>query len=139
MVVTASGLRAEFNSVISSYGTIIRFKYYTVSGTTGSYDDARTLTQSGTDFWTSGMFQRVGKTSSDAILLEQGRVLLDDSKLYVAGTVNTSGTWQVGVGSPTTKEYSNIAPGQDFWDLQGNTVYKIAYVRYLPNGSIYSL
>ncbi len=84
------------------YGEQIRFRYFNVGYGAGSYyDDDVQLSISGNDFWTSGIVLPIngGRGSSDAVLLEQGKILMEDTKLYVDGSINTSGTWKIGLGS----------------------------------------
>jgi len=135
--ITASGLRDDFKQILK-YGKVCRFRFFSESGASTGYDDDVSLTQSGTDYFTSGLIQPIKDTrgSTDGVLLEQGKILTNDIKLYVAGDVPTSGTWRVGIGSPTIgNEYSFIPLGNETWDLN-DSVYKKLYVRVLPNGSL---
>lgn len=138
-------LGSEFATVISTYGRIVRFRYftYTYPGAGSYYDDDLTLTQSGTDSYVSGVVLPInGKQgSADAYLMEQGRILMNDSKLYVQGTVNTSGLFRVSVGSPplgspTSSEYGLVEGGAVTWPMLGSPIYKRLYIRYLTNGSL---
>jgi len=136
---TASDLIQKFNNGLQ-YGEQIRFKYYNQIAT-GDYDDDTTLTQSGTDFWVSGVVQPINTNqySSDALLLEQGKILQDDKKLYVEGTVQTSGLGPIKIGlngSPTTEQYRILEDGQiTDWTINGTIIYKKLYLKYLTNGS----
>jgi len=68
----------------------------------------------------------------------QGKILTNDLKLFLTGTVETSGTWRVGVGgSPPAREYALLPEGTIDWQINGNIVYKTCYIRYLTNGSLY--
>ena len=127
---------------ILDYGEQIRFKYYNSSISAGSYyDDDTTLVQSGTDFWTSGLVLPIDSRMGgyDALLLQQGKVTVDDKKVYVIGTVQTSGLGPVKIGmagSPTTRQYQVLEDGHNIqWNLNGSPVYKKVYVRFLTNGS----
>lgn len=138
MDVTASALKKDVTGIIAN-GTKVRFKYYNISGASTGYDDEVSLSKSGTDYWTSGLVQPLDITrgSRDAVLVEQGKLLNDDKKVYVLGTVPTSGTLKIGIGSPVTQEYSIAPPGVNTWELTNNEpVYKMIYVRYLTNGSL---
>jgi len=139
-MVTAASLRTDVQKFINEGGLKVRFRYFSVSGGSASYDDDVVLTQSGTDYWTSGLFHPVGtgnERSSEAFLVEQGKLLNNDSKLYVLGDVNTSGTFKVQIGSPTSKgEFSLISDGVVRWDIGGVAVYQKLFIRYLTNGSI---
>jgi len=134
-----SDLTKDFNEVLK-YGEQVRFKYYTQI-LTGEYDDDVTLTQSGNDFWTSGLVSPIDARfgGKDSLLLQQGKVKVDDKKVYVVGTVQTSGLGMVKIGmggSPTNDQYEILEEGQNTqWGINGSIVYKKIYVRYLPNGS----
>jgi hypothetical protein len=55
-----------------TFGQLIRIKYYNIGYGAGSYyDDDITLTQSGVDYWCSGVILPINGTrgSNDAILL----------------------------------------------------------------------
>ncbi len=139
MSVNSQEFKDDFDSLLE-FGEQVVFKYYTHSFGAG-YDDEITLTQSGTDFWVSGIVQPISNKqfSSEALLLEQGKLLLDDRKLYVSGEVQTSGASPIKIGmtgSPTTQQYQILGEGQvTEWDINGDPVYKKVFVRFLPNGS----
>ncbi len=128
------------------YGEQIRFRYFDVGYGAGSYyDDDVVLTISGNDFWTSGVVLPISNSrgSSDAVLLEQGKILTDDTKLYIDGSVDTSGTWKLGLGSngvgspvPITGEYSLLSEGTERWDVNATPVLKKIYIRKLLIGSM---
>ena len=127
---------------ILGYGEQVRFKYYnqTILGGGSYYDDAVTLTQSGTDFWTSGLIQPLdtSRGRNESLLLQQGKILYDDKKLYVNGSVQTSGLGliKVGTGSPVTNEYQILNEGQVvYWTLNSKPIYKKCFIRILTNGS----
>ncbi len=136
-----SELTQDFNEILK-YGEQVRFKYYNSSFATGSYyDDDVVVSQSGNDFWVSGVVQPISSNqyNSDSLLMQQGKILFDDKKLYVEGTVQTSGLGPIKIGmngSPPTQEYQILEDGQvTSWDINGSSVYKKLYVRYLTNGS----
>ena len=139
MSVTYASLQSDFNQVLT-YGEQIRFKYYNTFYT-GEYDDDVSYTQSGTDFWTSGLVQPIDNVGGgyDALLLQQGKITMDDKKVYVLGTVQTSGLAPVKIGmtgSPVTREYEILNDGSvTQWGINGSPVYKKIYVRFLTNGS----
>jgi|SRR3990167_2391812 len=122
------------------YGTLVRFKYFNVAFPGGGsyYDDNVTLTQSGSDLWISGLVFPINSKqgSFDAVLLEQGKVRQNDSRLYINGSIGTSGTFQVGIGSPPAREYSVLPEGITAWESQGTTIFKKVYLRELSLGSI---
>jgi hypothetical protein len=134
---------ADFHNGVSealNFGKLVRIKYYSTSWGAGSYyDDDVSLTQSGTDYWISGVVLPISNTrgSSDAVLLEQGKILMNDTKLYIDGSVNTSGTIKIGLGSPPEYEYSLLGEGIQKWEVNDTDILKKLYIRLLPNGSLY--
>src|SRR3990167_6547132 len=134
-MVTAASLKTDVQKFINEGGLKVRFRYFNISGGSATYDDDVVLTQSGTDYWTSGLFHPVGtgnEKSSEAFLVEQGKLLNNDSKLYILGDVTTSGTFKVQVGSPTSKgEFSLISDGVVQWEVGGTIVYKKLFLRVL--------
>ena len=134
----ANELQSDFNEVLK-YGDLIRLKYYNVGFVGSYYDDNVTLTQSGTDLWTSGLIQPVGAT--DSLLLQQGKILSEDMKVYVGGNIQTSGLGpiKIGLGSTTImtgQEYSLITTGVTEWDVNATPILKKLFIRNLPTGSL---
>ena len=133
-------LRGDVNQILK-YGEQVRFKYYNLTVNGSYYDDDITLTQSGNDSWTSGLVQPLDKATGgyDSLLLQQGKILIDDKKIYVDGIVQTSGLAPIKIGttgSPTERQYEVLNDGQTIeWNVNGSPVYKKLYVRYLTNGS----
>jgi len=120
------------------FGQQVRIKYYNVLYI-GDYDDDISLTISGTETWTSGVILPIANTrgSSDAILLEQGKILTNDTKLYIDGRISTAGTIKIGLGSPTISgEYSLLSEGIMKWDVNEVPILKKIYIRRLTNGSL---
>jgi len=127
-----------FNEVLK-YGQLVRLKYFNTSFGAGSYyDDDVTLNQSGSDLWISGIVLPIDRArgSSDAMLLEQGKLLSNDTKLYLEGYIDTSGTFKVGLGSPPTGEYSVIPEGIIDWKVNTESVVNKLYVRRITTGSL---
>jgi len=124
-------------------GQIVRIKYYNVGFGAGSYyDDDATLTQSGNDLWISGVILPLtnARGSNDAILMEQGRLLNNDTKLYIQGSVNTSGVIKIGLGSYVNMsgcEFSVLSEGITKWEVSDTNILKKIYIRKLPNGSLF--
>jgi len=120
------------------FGQQLRFKYFNVINVGEYYDDDIKLVQSGTDLWTSGVILPINgeRGSNDAVLLEQGKILTNDTKLYIAGTINTSGTLRVGLGSPIDGEYSLLSQGVTKWNVNQTAILKKLYVRKLLTGSL---
>ena len=124
------------------FGKLCRIKYYNTSWGAGSYyDDDVTLTQSGSNLWCSGVVLPISNTkgSSDAILVEQGKLLTNDTKLYITGTINTSGIIKIGLGSYTNMsgcEYSLLGDGVMKYEVNNTDILKKVYVRRLTTGSL---
>ena len=133
-----SELKSDVNDVISQ-GELIRIKHYTGSASTSDYDDVKSFTQSGIDVWTSGVVLPVSSSSSssnEAILLQQGKIFQNDSKIFIKGDVETTETMKIGLGSPVTQEYGIIPVGIIAIPSYGEPAFKKMYVRYLTNGSL---
>ena len=141
MPINPSEVRTDVDEVLSN-GAPVRFRYFNVSGADSGYDDDVTLTQSGSDFWTSGLWQpittRDARYSQEAVLMEQGRLKEGDIKVYVQGSVDVSGLWRLGIGSanPPSEEYSIVDGGIKTWKLQDSAIYHTLYVRLLTTGSL---
>jgi len=121
------------------FGQQCRIKYYNTGFGAGSYyDDDVTLTQSGADYWISGVILPISNTrgSSDAILIEQGKILTQDTKLYIRGAIGTSGAIKIGLGSPVYGEYSLLSEGISKWSVNQTDILKKLYIRRIPTGSL---
>ena len=131
-------LESELAGIIQ-YGKQFRFRYFTVTAGSNTYDDDVTIAKSGNDVWVSGLnFPVKGEGgSNDAQLLSQGLIQLNDQKLYVNGSIDTSGTFLVGVGSPATQEMALTSGGVQALELEDNKVYKKLFLRHLTAGSLY--
>ena len=152
-MVTSSGLITDFNNLINSTGQILRIKRYTqtILGGGSSYDDDISLSHmTGSDTWTSGVVQNIGGgggfgqvggggfNSNEAFLMEQGKLLAGDKRLYVAGSHEFSGAaFKIGLGSPPTDEYRLTEAGILAYPIQGNVVYQKLFIRILTAGSIF--
>lgn len=138
---TGNEALTQFKNSVNSYGQPIRIKYYTNSyaGAGSWFDDDTTLSQSGTDYWTSGLVQpiRTKFGSTEARLVEQGKLLTEDKKVYFYGDVSLSGERvKIGIGSPNiTDFFINEAGVEPSPEVNGTNIYNKAYVRYLTNGS----
>ena len=120
------------------FGQKIRIKYYNSYYSDDSYDDDISLLQSGTDYWCSGVILPLNgeRGSSDAVLLEQGRILNNDTKLYIQGDVSTSGLIKIGLGSPIEGEFSLLSEGVSKWSVNQTPILKKLYIRRLLTGSL---
>lgn len=135
-------LASGFNYLMNNGGRIFSVKYY--KATTGSiYDEADSLTQSGNTLWLSGILQCPDPNNAeDTILLEQGKIGMNDLRVYFHGSVilspNTGSVLQtkIGVGSPGDNFYSIIPIGANAEEVFGQSIYKRAFIRRLTNGSL---
>jgi len=132
-----SDFKDGLNEVLK-LGQLVRFRYFNTSGADDYYDDNTALTQSGTDLWVSGVVLPIDQSrgSSDAILLQQGKLLTNDTKLYVDGTTPCSGTYRIGLGSPPTGEFSILPEGVITWNISAESIVNKLYIRNLPTGSL---
>lgn len=142
MAFTGLTIRGDFTKFVGLYGQQIKIQYYTQSGVPGSYDDDITISQSGTDLWTSGMiFGLTNATygSAEALLLEQGKLLSDDVAIYLPGNVILSGARiKIGLGSPVDQTRQVIYPGVDSTPtVTYNNSFSKIYTRILNGGSFY--
>jgi hypothetical protein len=133
-------LNAGFNKLLNLGGNQISIQYFSVYNT-GVYDDDVTITQSGNTLWTSGLVFPVNAQSDDAVLMEQGKIGLNDNKIYVNGSLilisNTNNMQvKIGIGSPNTDTYSLIMPGTDAYSNENTPVYKCMYVRRLTGSLV---
>ena len=139
MALVASQLGSEVLDLIREAGRPIRVTTFAESGATTGYDDDVVFI-SGTDTWTSGLVMPIdaNRGSSEAILIEQGRLLSNDLICYVLGEIQTSGAGvRIGLGSPPTESYYIIPEGVTAWEIGGTKVYKKVYLRDLTLGSFY--
>ena len=99
-MITANQLQTDFNEITNLIGTQVRIRTYDITNIGSYYDDDVVITKN-SDIWTSGVIFSLDETngSSDAVLVEQGRLKQNDSKLYIEGDINTSGAIKVGFGS----------------------------------------
>jgi len=134
-------LVTDFQAGVSEalkFGEQVSIKYYNTNVLEDGYDDDVILTQSGTNLWISGVVLPItnARGSSDAILLEQGKILTNDTKLYIEGTVSTSGVIKIGLGSPIEYEYSLLSEGVTKWEVNDIDILKKLYLRRLTTGSL---
>ncbi len=123
----------------SPYTQIIRIKHLIGSVSNTDFDDAQVMTQSGNDVYTSGICFPIKATrgSTDAVLLEQGRITQNDKKIYIAGDVATTDIMKIGLGSPVYQEHSIIEKGVISYPptSNGDYIYKQMFCQELSNGS----
>ena len=140
---TSSKLQAGFQKLLDKAGKQIRIRRFIT--TIGSvWDDNVTLT-SGANFetWTSGIVLPVrgSRGSSESVLIEQGKLIEGDLKLFVSGAVTLTETGsyivKVGVGSPPAIEYKPIPLGIVKPEVAGVDIYRKAYFRQITGTGSY--
>lgn len=132
-----------FNYINTFAGRPLRIRYFTE--TIGSvWDDERTLAQSGNDFYTSGVVIEVNgkKGSSDAVLMEEGRLKYGDLKCFIGSGVDTTSGLRVFTlafsgASSVEIVYQEILPGMHSPEMKGSNIYKLIYLREINTGSLY--
>ena len=140
MTVLSDEIKSDFQQALI-YGEQVRFIYYNQFNV-GEYDDDVSLTHmTGSDTWSSGVVQNIGGgggfRSNEAFLLEQGKLLAGDKRLYVAGSHQFSGAaFKIGLGSPSNVEYRVIDNGIIAYPYQGSDIYQKLFIRVLTNGSL---
>lgn len=120
-VVLLNGLNSLFDNGLT---VPVVISSYTVSG--NDYDDVLTYTQTGS-YVTSGLFFpiKAKQGSSEAMLMEQGKILLSDKVLYT-GSVALSGNIVFTIGS---KQYGLINDGILEYNINSDIIYKKMFVR----------
>lgn len=134
----ASAAGAGFAAAMSTFGSPVRFRYFSGVINGSYYDDNITLTQSGIDLWVNASFQVIDKPdgSIEQNLMQQGLLQNNDVRLFVAGSIQTSGAFKVGIGSPIRGEYSLTEAGVQQQTPNDTAVYKKIYLRHLSTGSL---
>jgi hypothetical protein len=127
-------LVSAFNRMVELGGTKLRIRYYDPIYD-DTYDEATELMQSGTDLWISGVVLPVNtrQGSHDSNLLQQGKIVDSDKKIYVNGSIAFTGSIQlvdVQIGSPGDL-FTSIPDGGIQWEAEGIPVYKQQFVRKL--------
>ena len=131
-----------FNRILSKAGNVIKVQYYTQ--TIGSvWDDEVALVQSGNDVWISGVVLPINKRegSTDSLLVEEGRLKMDDQRLFINGSIflaENGGSGlraKIQVGSPTGDKYELIPPGGIVASWGSDDIYKKSHIRFLTTGS----
>lgn len=135
-------VRSDFDNFVTRYGMPMRLKYY-VSSTSGAvYDDDVSLAASGAAVWCWGRKNALQTATggADAKLLQQGAIILDDSILYLPGSLTGLNEYvKMGIGSPITAEYAMVANVGDIpFYIGSEIVYHKLYVRKLNTGSFIS-
>ena len=138
-------LTEGFRKIIERAGTPIRVQYFTTIYD-DTYDESISLVQSGGDLWTSGVFFSLSNKPghSDSILLEQGKLINGDSKLFIHGSLLLTGSElsiKITIGSPASIDtnYSLITPGPISYSVSNTPIYKVVYIRKIGGmGSLFN-
>jgi hypothetical protein len=135
-MVTPGELRSDIDNILRN-GEVVRFRFLTGSQAADGFDDDVVWVQSGADVFTSGLVQPLdtSRGSKEANLLEQGLLTTNDLKCYVQGTVETSGLFKLGIGSPNYVDMFQAEAGVQVWGVGGENVYKKVYLTELTTGS----
>ena len=129
-----------FRLLNKTAGRVLRIRYYTE--TIGSvWDDDRTTAGSGNDLYVSGMVLNIDSTAGtdDQVLVEEGRIKFNDTKFYVAGSLDTTSgvkIFTVAI-SGVDAVYRQVTPGLNRPQFLGDSVYKKIYGRLIPGGSLF--
>lgn len=135
---------AALDKVINTVGTQIRVRYYDVVFD-DVYDEGIELLQSGNDVWTSGVIIPVNSLqgSNESTLVQQGRLIDSDRKLYVSGNLLLNGseyTVDILIGpsgtTPTGELFTTIPIDATTWEAEGQPVYKKQFIRRLTGSLI---
>ncbi len=127
-----NSLAGAFGKMIDRAGTPLKVQYFT--STIGSvYDDDTTWAQSGTDLWTSGIVLPLShqRGSSDSILLEQGKLINDDKKLFIHGSLVLTGsemTITIQSGSPLGENFTMLDSSIRV-DVSNTAIYRKVFMR----------
>ncbi len=133
-------LQQGFNNLIRVAGVQIHLRHFSTSF--GSvWDDDGILSQVGTDIWTSGVVLPIDarRGSHDSVLVEQGKLLNQDLRLYVNGSLLITGSERlvtIGIGSPVGEVFTTIPDGTIRAEVEGVPVYKKVFLSRLPLGSL---
>ena len=124
--------------MISRAGRPIDIRYYTM--TIGSvWDDEVTLSEvTGSRLFTSGILLPLN-SSTDSLLVEQGKLQNHDQRLFVSGGINLTGSdfkVKVTVGSNAGDSYSIIPEGSITAEVEGSKIYRKVFIRRLTTGSL---
>lgn len=138
-------LAAGLSKIIKLGGTPIRVQYFAIGSIGSVFDDDGTFIQVGGDLWTSGVIFPLSNTPghSDSILLEQGKLIHSDSRLFIHGSLILTGSEmsiKLTVGSPVSPDtnYSIITPGPTVHYASNTPIYKVVYIRKIGGvGSLF--
>jgi len=91
--------------------------------------------------WVSGIIQPLDTTegSKESVLVQQGKLIDGDKKLYVNGSVTFNGSifkTDVMIGSPTGDLYTTIPDGGIGWSVHSTPIYTKQYIRRLTGSTL---
>lgn len=123
-------------SFINSAGAVltpVKFINYYVSG--NDYDDVLTQTLTGSEV-VSGVYFPIKSQqgSAEAMLLEQGKLLLTDKVLYTPPVTLTGSSYLVVINNTN---YSIIPDGVLSYEINGSVIYNKFFIRNTLNGSLW--
>ena len=130
---TPTELREDFNTVIDENGTPITVRYWSTGSifyTATDYDDEALNTGSSTVISGAGIIMPVGP--GDTQYIHQGKLLADDMKLFVAGSLTLISNARITVGN-TGSVYEVVPDMLQRWDVSGTTIYQKAFIRTRPD------
>lgn len=137
----ASNLQNGFNNLMNQAGRQIIIRQFNEI-IDPIYDDDVVLTISGNTY-TSGIVMNLSDSGQDSLLVEQGKLLDNDVKMYTSGNSQFTGSetqCKIIMGSGTDlstfETYSTIAPSSFKPQVEGINVYNKIYLRRLTTGSL---
>lgn len=138
------GLNTRFinalNRTIELAGTQLRIRYYDPIFD-DTYDESQDIIKSGADVWTSGVIFSLNtrQGSADSVLVQQGKLIDSDKKVYLAGSIALTGSSQmidIQLGSPSGDLFTTIPEGAISQEVEGAPVYQKVFIRRLTGSLI---
>jgi len=122
------------NKLFSMSGIVDTFNIINYTNVNSDYDDVVTQTLTGSILTSGLMFpMHSSQGSSEALLLQQGKILTKDKILYT-GSLNTSGNLLIDIQGD---KYTIIPDGITRYDSTGSTIYNKMYLRQTLAGSLF--
>lgn len=121
---------------INGNGILVNLINYSIEG--NDYDDILTQTNIGSSFISGLEFPMHSKQgSSEALLLDQGKLLMTDKIVYIGSTALSSSGLLIGLGNPPIAYYTIVENGITTYRTNGSVVYNKLYLRQTIPGSIF--
>lgn len=139
-MVTPGNIGSVFDDTVTEHGARIRMRTY-VPAFSGTLYNTPYLTTSGVDIWFQGLHLPVDAKygGKDYAALQQGRIQINDSKLYIPGSIPIDDAnhykFFIGGSPAVTPVYSLVDLGNITYGISGVDVYKKCYIRILNGGS----